>query len=154
MMVPITPNTPIQTVAQFGSIGIPYTRKIRTINGRIAVNPEKWQNVYPSETMTKGMSVGLRINSRIFSTVVGGGCTHFSLVFEHEIQALENALWRFNSLNSFSTACGDTQPRSHCKDFCASLVRSFDSSHSGVSGIYSQIILNQWSNSHTYSKRM
>lgn len=38
--------------------------------------------------------------------------------------------------NSFWTAIGCTQPRSHCNDCMASISRFFESSQIGVSGIY------------------
>lgn len=134
IIFPSNPTTPIITFAQLTSSGIPYACKICTKYGRMASIPENCDNRKMPNTKKNGLSVRLRISSRNFSMIVGGGCMHLIFRLMQILHELECSLYRSNELNSSSTAFGDTQPRSHCNDFCASSVRFFDSSHNGVSG--------------------
>lgn len=135
VIVPTMPVTPSATVAQFGLIGVPYVFKMRTMYGLIACIPENWAMKKTMSSTTNGFSVRFRISSCNFCMALGGGCVHFRSALTHSAHAFEYSLYRTISANSFSTAFGDTHPRSHCNDFRASSWRPFDSNHSGVSGI-------------------
>lgn len=145
VMVPTMPVTPSATVAQFGLIGVPYTVRMRMMYGRIACMPENCVTQNTMSSTANGFNVRFRTNSFNFCAAVGGGCIHFCSAFTHSGHAFEYSLYRTMPANSFSTAFGDTHPRSHCNDFNASSVRFFDSSHNGVSGIWDNQITKSYS---------
>lgn len=131
----ISPNSPVETVAQFASNGTPYAWKICTKYGRIPVNPLSCPNKNSNITSTNGLRFRFRISSCSFIHSVGGGWSHLTLcAFWQGVHLAAFALYRCISWNSFSTALGETHPRSHCSDLRASSLRSFDSNHMGVSG--------------------
>lgn len=129
------PTKPIHTVAKLGLIGTPYACMISVMNGRIAYRPENCAIRNMSRMSSSGFSVRLRVISPSFCRNVGGGCVQMSFCFTHGLHEPELTLYRCNCWNSFATACGGVQPRSHCNDFSASSSRPFDNSHRGVSGI-------------------
>lgn len=98
--------------------------------------PENCAIKNATHSKTNGFKFLFRTNSCSFCTVVGGGCVHLMLSFTHLEHEFEITLYRSSSWNSFSTALGDTHPRSHCRDLRASSFRFLESSHRGVSGIY------------------
>lgn len=81
-----------------------------------------------------GLSVRFRDKSLIFSQSVGAGCGHFTASFSQLVHELDVWLYRLRPLYSSVTATGDTQPRSHCKEFMASSNRPREMSQIGVSG--------------------
>lgn len=111
---------------------------ILPINGRIANIPQNCIMKNWNVTMKTGLRVRLRRISWSFCPKVGGGCGHLIPFFSHGMQAVDDSLYLCSSVNSVSTAFGATQPRSHCRDFNASLVRLFDRSQIGVSGTFNR----------------
>lgn len=124
------------TVAQFELIGSWNVSKICTMYGRIDVMPQNCEIAKQNMTTAKGRIVRFRTSSFILSRRFPLACVHLTCVFWQGIHEFEFSEYRCISLNSFSTAFGDTQPRSHCSDFKASSFRFLERSHSGVSGIY------------------
>lgn len=87
-------------------------------------------------TIKNGFSVRFLFNSLTFPIKLGAGCVHLTFCLTQTLQDLERSLYRCRALNSSDTISGRTHPRSQQSAFSASSTRFFDSSHSGVSGIY------------------
>lgn len=142
----ISYNNNWHTVAQFELIGSWNVSKICTIYGRIDVMPQNCEIAKQKMTTAKGRIVRFRTSSFILSRRFPLAWVHLMWLFWQGIHEFEFSEYRCISLNSFSTAFGDTQPRSHWSDFKASSLRFLESSHNGVSGIYTEKIIHFYVN--------
>lgn len=126
-----------KTITAFSQgIGLSYAFRICIINGCMAARPVNWIVKNNITMMAKGLRVRLFFISYSFSRNVGSGCEHCSFCLIQDLQNFNRSLCRLSSANSSFTVSLEAHPRIQQSDFSASIVRFFDKSHCGESGIY------------------
>lgn len=128
-----------RTAALSDAIGLPYASKIWIMNGCIPTIPENVSITISAKMINKGLRVRFRLNSANLFNKVGDGWKHFWFFPIQTLHDFESWLFRWSELNSAATSSLDTQPRSQLSAFSASVVRLFDRSQAGVSGICKKV---------------